>query len=299
MESPFDPYVPQSTPAQTSTVPLQLVLIRLDTRYSAVAGKNHGASRTAGTLLVNGHLMSDTIEDYDYGWDENTTEAEIHRFKGNEATRSRGSIDPRTKQSYKGRTAIPSGQYHIKLQSGGKFGHDAIMVSRDLGIDKIPGFTGVRIHAGRNSGYTEGCILVGVNSIISKNRFADYQNLPFDRAKLGGGGNPRWTPVWLQELIRMHGGTATLTIRRNYASQALCDRQEQEKDKQQQCLGRLQSHRDRTVILNHFGLLSSAPATNQGTGLSRAGLFDATLSVLSAIARTYKPYPSATTGKSI
>jgi len=298
MESPLDPYVPPVRPLQTSTVPLQLLLIRLDTRYSAVKGTSHGASRTAGTLLVNGHLMSDTIEDYDYGWDENMTEADIHRIKGNEATGSRGSADPRTKQPYKGRTAIPSGQYHIKLQSGGKFGHDAIMVSKDPGIDKIPGFTGVRIHAGRNSGYTEGCILVGVNSIIDRNRFADYQNLPFDRDKLGGRGNPKWTPPWLQELIRHHGGTATLTIRRNYPSQVLCDREEEKKDKQK-CLGRLQSHRDRTVFLNHFGLLSSAPATSRGTGVSRADLLDASLSVLKAVTGAYKPYPSATTGKNI
>ena len=298
MESPFDPYVPSSTPLQSSLVPLQLVLIRLDTRYSAVAGKNHGASRTAGTLLVNGHLMSDTIEDYDYGWDENTTEAEIHLIKGNGTASNRGSIDPRTKQSYKGRTAIPSGQYHIKLQSGGKFGRDAIMVSKDFGIDKVPGFTGIRIHAGRNSGYTEGCILVGANSKIDKNRFADYQNLPFDRNKLGGGGNARWTPGWLQELIRHHGGIATLTIRRSYPSQALCNRQEEIKDKQK-CLGRLQSHRDRTVILNHFGLLSSTPDTSQGTGVSRANLFDESLSVLSAITKAYKTYPPATTGKNI
>lgn len=255
--SPFEPYQPDPNTSQCSATLLNLQLIRLDTRYYPAWGKeSHQASRTAGMLLVDGHFMSDTIEDYDYGWDENTLENEIHLFKGDGTKGNPGIIDFRTSKLYRGRTAIPSGEYYVTLKSGGKFGHDALMVSKEFGNDKIPGFTGVRIHAGKHSGFTEGCILVGVNSKNSENQFVSYDSLPFNKAKLGGRGNPKWTPNWLQNIIRLNSGMAKLTVRRNYPSQALCDREEQKKY-ELQCLSKLKNHRNDTLILNNYGLLNS------------------------------------------
>lgn len=54
-----------------------------------------------------------------------------------------------------GSTAIPSGVYSISLETSPRFGPDTITVRA------VPGFTGIRIHAGNTEDDTEGCILVG------------------------------------------------------------------------------------------------------------------------------------------
>ena len=54
-----------------------------------------------------------------------------------------------------GDTAIPSGRYRLSLEFSPRFGADTITVH------DVPGFEGVRVHAGNDAGDTEGCPIVG------------------------------------------------------------------------------------------------------------------------------------------
>lgn len=55
-----------------------------------------------------------------------------------------------------GKTAIPMGEYRITLENSPRFGPNTLTV-RD-----VPGFVGVRMHAGNTSADTEGCPLLGM-----------------------------------------------------------------------------------------------------------------------------------------
>ena len=54
-----------------------------------------------------------------------------------------------------GQTAIPRGRYRVLKTMSQRFG------KYTLHIMDVPGFSGIRIHAGNTHGDTEGCILVG------------------------------------------------------------------------------------------------------------------------------------------
>jgi hypothetical protein len=54
-----------------------------------------------------------------------------------------------------GRSAIPAGRYRITLEHSPRFGPNT------LTVNGVPGFAGVRIHAGNDVDDTEGCPLVG------------------------------------------------------------------------------------------------------------------------------------------
>jgi hypothetical protein len=54
-----------------------------------------------------------------------------------------------------GATAIPAGRYALKVNYSRRF-NMVLPILQD-----VPGFTGIRIHAGNDAGDTEGCILVG------------------------------------------------------------------------------------------------------------------------------------------
>lgn len=58
-----------------------------------------------------------------------------------------------------GKTAIPDGTYKLLLTHSPKFKRILPLVQN------VPGYSGVRIHAGNTEADTEGCILVGFNKM--------------------------------------------------------------------------------------------------------------------------------------
>jgi len=79
-------------------------------------------------------------------------------------------------QKIMGRTAIPEGQYEVKLYPSPKFKRLMPMVCN------VPNFSGILIHAGNTSADTEGCILVGERTepdvmISSRSCFAQVYTL--------------------------------------------------------------------------------------------------------------------------
>ncbi len=55
-----------------------------------------------------------------------------------------------------GKTAIPNGRYLLTFENSPRFGLDT------LTLHNVPGFVGVRVHAGNTAEDTEGCPLVGM-----------------------------------------------------------------------------------------------------------------------------------------
>jgi hypothetical protein len=88
-----------------------------------------GADYTIGKLYIDGHYFCDTLED---------------------TVRPNG-------EKIKGKTAIPAGDYKVIKSYSPRF--KKILPE----ILDVPGFSGVRIHAGNTAKDTDGCLLLGLN----------------------------------------------------------------------------------------------------------------------------------------
>lgn len=104
-----------------------------------------------GKLYIDGRYFCDTLEDTDRGLTNKMSLSEIQRLKK------------------KGITAIPLGTYEVTLKFySPKFGAKSQysfcggMLPR---LVNVPGYEGVLIHIGNYATDTEGCILVGRNTI--------------------------------------------------------------------------------------------------------------------------------------
>lgn len=103
-----------------------------------------------GKLYINGKYFCDTLEDVDRGLDDSMTEEEIRSIK------------------VKGQTAIPVGIYTVLLTYSPKY--KKVMPL----INNVKGYSGIRIHSGNSSKDTEGCLLVGKNTVVG--RLTDSRN---------------------------------------------------------------------------------------------------------------------------
>lgn len=93
-----------------------------------------GHPMTFGELLADGHFICHTLED------------EVREVDGQSVA----------SWKIKGATAIPAGEYRITLEHSPRFGPNT------LTVHDVPGFVGVRIHAGNTVADTEGCPLLGL-----------------------------------------------------------------------------------------------------------------------------------------
>lgn len=99
---------------------------------------------TIGRLYINEEYFCDTIEDTDRGLNSCMTLEEVKTKK------------------VKGKTAIPTDTYRVKITYSPRFKKDMPL------IENVVGFDGIRIHSGNTAEDTEGCIIVGENKVVGK-----------------------------------------------------------------------------------------------------------------------------------
>lgn len=120
---------------------MELVLIR----------KYFKEKYTLGKLYDDQVFIIDTLEDV---------------VRDLQDTNHDGDFDEEGEGKVYGKTAIPCGRYKVIVTKSAK-------LKRRLPILlKVPGFTGIRIHGGKNETWTEGCILVGENK--EKGQLVNY-----------------------------------------------------------------------------------------------------------------------------
>ena len=103
-----------------------------------------------GKLYINGKYFCDTLEDTDRGLSSTMTEEQLKACK------------------IKGETAIPVGIYKVLITYSPKY--KKVMPL----INNVPAYSGIRIHSGNSAKDTEGCILVGKNTVVG--RLTDSRN---------------------------------------------------------------------------------------------------------------------------
>ena len=62
-----------------------------------------------------------------------------------------------------GKTAIPAGRYRLRWTMSARFKREMLL------LEGVPGFAGIRIHAGNTDADTEGCILLGMGHVFDSN----------------------------------------------------------------------------------------------------------------------------------
>lgn len=97
-----------------------------------------------GNFYINGQYFSNSLEDKDRGLTQDMDENTIFDVK------------------VKGSTAIPKGTYKVEYTYSPKYKKYMLQVMN------VPGFAGIRIHAGNTNKDTEGCILLGKNTKIGE-----------------------------------------------------------------------------------------------------------------------------------
>ena len=127
---------------------------------------------TIGQLFIDGQYFCDTCEDTDRGLYQNMDVPEI------------------LKRKIQNETAIPTGEYIVRFTYSPRF--KRLMPQ----IENVKGFSGVRIHAGNTAKDTEGCVLLGKNTIK------------------GGVTNSRAWVTKFETALKVAGGVANLTITR-------------------------------------------------------------------------------------
>lgn len=94
---------------------------------------------TIGELTHNAHHLCWVLEDFDRGLD------------------SKMSLDFINSAKVYGKTAIPTGSYEIIINYSNRFKKPLPLLLN------VPGFDGIRIHAGNVATNTEGCLLPGTD----------------------------------------------------------------------------------------------------------------------------------------
>ena len=124
---------------------------------------------TIGKLYMDDKYICDTLED---------------KVRVLVDSNKDGDFDDSGEGKVYGLTAIPAGKYKIIVT-------DSLKLKRRLPLLlNVPGFSGIRIHGGKNANWSEGCILVGENK--KKGELINYKSWEItvtnliDRAILNG-----------------------------------------------------------------------------------------------------------------
>lgn len=119
---------------------------------------------TIGHISIDGHYISDCIEDCDRGLTSEMSDEQIRQLK------------------VYGETAIPKGRYRVFLTQSEKFG-GRNWAKRYGGLipvlEGVKGFAGVRIHPANTAEQLLGCIAPGENTSIGRvsNSTAAYSRI--------------------------------------------------------------------------------------------------------------------------
>lgn len=112
-----------------------------------------GKEYTIGSLYIDGKYFCDTLEDTDRGLDSSMSLEEIRDLK------------------QKAITAIPTGTYRVRMDivspkySRRAWYYHYCNEGRVPRLENVPGYEGILIHVGNKAKDTEGCILVGKNTV--------------------------------------------------------------------------------------------------------------------------------------
>ena len=141
---------------------------------------------TIGKLYVDGKYYCDTLEDKDRSLSASLT------------------LERNKKLKVYGQTAIPIGIYHVSLHRWTKYN---VVVPK---LENVPAFEGILIHNGKNQDNTEGCILVGKNTVVgglTDGRVYMHGLTDMIRAAIRRGEQVTIEVTWMRPPWEMRAGT--------------------------------------------------------------------------------------------